>query len=270
MAKYRQIHTSFWQDGFVLDLTPEGKYFYLYLMTNSKTTQCGIYELPKKIIAIETGYNDETVTKLLQRFVDYKKIDYFEGSSEIMLTNWIKYNPPDNTNVVKCINKELREVKYKEFANRYISTAQSIGEYDMEGLARGLQGVREGYVNNKIINNKQEIIISSPSIVLTSDESEFIKVLESIPSYPLDREKDKDYYHVLEKRYPELDLLQAINDWAIYKKDKPLKTKDTPRSQINNAFKKYVEWKKNLKSQNIGKEKQKDDGFIYGDSELKF
>ncbi|MEH7458486.1 replication protein, partial [Bacillus sp. JJ1127] len=36
MAKFRQVHVDFWQDGFVLDLTPEEKYFFLYLMTNSK------------------------------------------------------------------------------------------------------------------------------------------------------------------------------------------------------------------------------------------
>ncbi|RKH69918.1 DNA replication protein DnaD, partial [Corallococcus sp. AB032C] len=57
MAKFRQIHVDFWQDSFVIELTPEEKYFYLYLMTNSKTSQCGIYELPKKIIEMDTGYN---------------------------------------------------------------------------------------------------------------------------------------------------------------------------------------------------------------------
>lgn len=41
MAKYRAIQVDFWEDGFVLDLTPEEKYFYLYLLSNSRTTQCG-------------------------------------------------------------------------------------------------------------------------------------------------------------------------------------------------------------------------------------
>ena len=36
MAVYRHIHINYWQDGFVLDLTPEEKYFYIYLMTNSR------------------------------------------------------------------------------------------------------------------------------------------------------------------------------------------------------------------------------------------
>lgn len=47
MAKYRQLYTEFWKDGFVVELEPEEKYFYLYLLTNANTSQCGIYELPK-------------------------------------------------------------------------------------------------------------------------------------------------------------------------------------------------------------------------------
>ncbi len=57
MAKYRQLYTEFWSDSFVLELTPEEKYFYLYLISNCKTTQCGIYEISKRIIETETGYN---------------------------------------------------------------------------------------------------------------------------------------------------------------------------------------------------------------------
>ena len=37
MATYRQVHITFWQDPFIEDLEPMEKYFYLYLMTNSKT-----------------------------------------------------------------------------------------------------------------------------------------------------------------------------------------------------------------------------------------
>ena len=70
MAVFRKLNTSFWQDPLVLDLTPEEKYFYLYLMTNTKTNQCGIYEIPKKVMEMETGYNSETIDKLIKRFVE--------------------------------------------------------------------------------------------------------------------------------------------------------------------------------------------------------
>lgn len=66
MAVYRNVQVDFWQDDFVLELTPEERYFYIYLLT-SKTTQCGIYSLPKRLAEMETGYNRETVEKLLQK-----------------------------------------------------------------------------------------------------------------------------------------------------------------------------------------------------------
>jgi hypothetical protein len=68
MAIYRCVRTSFWQDDFVLELTPEEKYFYIYLMTNFKTTQCGIFKLAKKIVETEIGYNRETIEKLIKIF----------------------------------------------------------------------------------------------------------------------------------------------------------------------------------------------------------
>ncbi|WP_276329824.1 hypothetical protein [Clostridium sporogenes] len=42
-------------------------------MSNTKTSQCGVYELPLRVIEMETGYNRETVIKLIKRFIDYKK-----------------------------------------------------------------------------------------------------------------------------------------------------------------------------------------------------
>ncbi|RDY25826.1 DnaD domain protein [Romboutsia weinsteinii] len=109
MAVYRHIHIDYWQDGFILDLTPEEKYFYIYLMTNSKTSQCGIYELPKRII--ETGYNRESVDKLINRFEEYKKVVYCDDTKEIFLKNWIKHNKAASPKVKKCIEKELLNVK---------------------------------------------------------------------------------------------------------------------------------------------------------------
>lgn len=120
MSVFRKINTSFWQDPFVLELTPEEKYFYLYIMTNTKTSQCGIYEIPKKIIEIETGYNRETIDKLINRFVEYGKVLYSESTNELMLINWIKYNGSSSPKVMSRVETELKEVKNKELVEKYI------------------------------------------------------------------------------------------------------------------------------------------------------
>ena len=187
MAKYRQLHTDFWNDGFVLDLTPEEKFFYIYLMTNSNTTQCGIYELPKRIIETQTGYNRETVDKLLLRFQEYKKIFYLDETKEIMILNWIKYNKPNNLNAVKCVNRELKNVKNKEFVSLFYKQCLN-EELDIESIFEGieikdpadseneavkdlkepltspLEGAYKELVSKEVISNKQKIISNKQEV----------------------------------------------------------------------------------------------------------
>ncbi|MBC2239793.1 DnaD domain-containing protein [Listeria booriae] len=127
MAIYRQVHVSFWQDPFVLDLTPEEKYFYIYLMTNSKTNQIGIYEIPKKIMEIELGYSIDRVSILLKKFISYKKILFSESKNELMLLNWCKYNWSSSPKVISLVNKELKNVKTLAFARSYVEQVKSLG-----------------------------------------------------------------------------------------------------------------------------------------------
>ncbi|MDM5463165.1 MULTISPECIES: DnaD domain-containing protein [Bacillus cereus group] len=120
MAVYRNVQVNFWQDEFILDLTPEERYFYIYLLTGTKTKQCGIYILPKRLAELETGYSMETVEKLLNRFVEYGKILYDAETKELFIINWLHYNPILNTNVEKCVLRELKTVKSNEFIHMFL------------------------------------------------------------------------------------------------------------------------------------------------------
>lgn len=111
MSTYRQVQTSFWQDPDVLGWTPEEKYFYLYLITNTKTRQCGIYEIALRVMVMETGYNDETIAKLVARFEAYGKIRYSQETREIAIMNWRKFHPDTSPKVKVCVQRELATVK---------------------------------------------------------------------------------------------------------------------------------------------------------------
>ncbi len=111
MAKYRQLQTKFWVDPFIESLTPEQKFFYIYLLTNPASSQCGIYEISYGTMAFQSGYNVETVEKLLSFFEKKSKIKYSKNSSEICLLNFRKYNWTKSPKVVTCIQKEMALVK---------------------------------------------------------------------------------------------------------------------------------------------------------------
>ena len=172
MAKYRQVHTTFWDDGFVIDLTPEEKYFYLYLMTNNNTTQCGIYELPYRVIEMHTGYNRDTVLKLLERFKDYGKIEYNVSTKEIMLINWAKYNFINSPKVKKCIEKELQSVKHKPFVIMYLNSLAENG-YHIDTVSIGLHeqsATKVSEVSNSKGSIPYQYPIDSPYIDLGEEE----------------------------------------------------------------------------------------------------
>ncbi|SCX52187.1 DnaD domain-containing protein [Lysinibacillus fusiformis] len=174
MAKYRNVHTTFWDDGFVLDLTPEEKYFYLYLMTNGNTTQCGIYELPYRVIEMHTGYNRETVQKLLQRFVEYGKITYNESTKEIMLNNWAKYNFINSPKVKKCIEKELFAVKHIPFVRSYVTSLEQYG-YNIDTVSILLDEKNETKVpntSNGEVSIPYQYPIDTPSIDYGEEEEQ--------------------------------------------------------------------------------------------------
>ena len=114
MAIYRKIQTTFWTDPWVMDLTPEKKYFYLYLLTNDKVKQCGIYEIPLKKMEFETGYNRDTILLFLSELQKMSKIVYNLETNEICVINFSKYNFSSSPKVQSCIAKEFKQVKDKK------------------------------------------------------------------------------------------------------------------------------------------------------------
>ncbi|WP_458413801.1 DnaD domain-containing protein [Schinkia sp. CFF1] len=114
MAKYRMVRTDFWKNPIVLEeMTPEDKYFYLYLLTNPHTTQIGIYRITKKQIAFDLGYSIESVQSLMERFEKHHRlIRYNPETRELAIKNWGKENlQKGGKPVMDCILSELKEVE---------------------------------------------------------------------------------------------------------------------------------------------------------------
>ncbi|WP_436114103.1 DnaD domain-containing protein [Peribacillus frigoritolerans] len=96
-------------------MTPEDKYFYLYLLTNPNTTQIGVYQITKKKMAFDLGYSTESISSLLERFINmHKLVKYNEKTRELAVIHWGKYNlNKAGKPVIDCVKKELSEVKDK-------------------------------------------------------------------------------------------------------------------------------------------------------------
>lgn len=117
MAIYRNVQLSFWTDNKVEDeFTPEDKYFYLYLLTNPQTNICGCYEVSYKQMCNQTGYNKDTIERLLNRFENiHNMIRYSKDTKEILILNWYKYNWSSSAKVITGIESVAKHIKCKAF-----------------------------------------------------------------------------------------------------------------------------------------------------------
>ena len=117
MAIYRNVSTNFWRDTKVMDLfSPEDKYFMLYCLTNTYTNLCGCYEISIKQIAKDTGYNEETIRALLDRFTNkYKMIGFDSDTNELLIANWHKYNWTNSGKLDKPLLNEIKSIKSAKF-----------------------------------------------------------------------------------------------------------------------------------------------------------
>lgn len=102
-------------------------------------------------------------------------------------------------------------------------------------------------INKDSINKKDSKNYDEKIIVMDQEQEKYINQLKTIKDYPLDLGKDLSYYNNLLEKYPAVDLVKMIEDYAIYKLDNPLTKKCNPRSQINTQCKKCIEWNKNIR-----------------------
>ena len=134
MATYRTVHISFWTDPKVDDdFTPEDKYFYLYLLTNPHTNICGCYEISMKQMVRETGYNEDTVKRLLHRMeYVHNVIQYDKNTKEVLVPKWGKYNWCNSPKTKEGAVKSVENIKSNRF-RKFVSDTLSIGyEYPID------------------------------------------------------------------------------------------------------------------------------------------
>ncbi len=104
--KQRYINTKFWNDGYVSMLDPIEKLLFIYFLTNEHTNISGFYEIPKKLIGVETGIDVSMLDKILPRIEE--KIRYFDGY--IIIKNFVKHQETGSLNVKTGILNCLKEI----------------------------------------------------------------------------------------------------------------------------------------------------------------
>lgn len=108
MSKNRMINTKFWSDTYISSIDPLEKLLFLYFITNQYTNICGIYEIPLKQVALDTGIDRDNLEKVfLPRLANAGKIFYIDGW--VYIKNFLKHQKASG-NVQLGVDNGLNEV----------------------------------------------------------------------------------------------------------------------------------------------------------------
>lgn len=180
MAIYRCVQIKFWTDSRIVDeFTPEDKYFYLYLFTNPHTNLCGCYEVSLKQMSDETGYNKDTIEKLLERFRDtHHVIDYSKETKEILILNWYKYNWTKSKDFIKGLTNQINDIKnldYKEYLFDLMNDKERVYRPSIDGRGTSVTVTNTNTNTYSFSNNINNNITSSKNISKLEGKDKLIK-----------------------------------------------------------------------------------------------
>lgn len=157
MKNYRNVSQSFWTDSKVDDeFTPEEKYFMLYLLTNPHTSVCGCYEISMKQMERETGYNTDTIARLISRMQDvHNVIKYDQETKEVLIINWHKYNWTKSEKLMKAVVSGAEHIKSEEFKRCVMHTVSIRYGYPIDTSDKD-------NINDNINDNENDICADKP------------------------------------------------------------------------------------------------------------
>lgn len=170
MAGYRQFHTKFWKDEWLIDLEPLERYLFCYLFTNDLSSISGIYKLPLKVIVNETGLEKEFIMVTLQKFQDAQKIFYKNGV--MWVVNMKTYHKNASPHTMVKVNNDLLEIPNCDVKNAYLYYEKT-GIYSIDTVS--------------ILNSESLSVSKSVSKSLNENTSEQEKELDTPLVSPVQR-----------------------------------------------------------------------------------
>ncbi|ESY79599.1 hypothetical protein X739_21205 [Mesorhizobium sp. LNHC220B00] len=102
MSWYRKVDIRVWNDMKFRRLSDDGKLVFLYLLTHQSMTQLGAMPGTAPGLAPTLKWSTERFHKGLAELSANSMVEYDDEAGIVCLPNFLRYNAPENPNVVKA------------------------------------------------------------------------------------------------------------------------------------------------------------------------
>lgn len=238
MSHYRKVDTRIWNDAKFNALSEQAKYLFLFLLTHPFLTALGAMRASTGGLADELKWHRKHFENIFTELSTENFVLYDPKSCFLMIKNFIKYNHPDNPNVVKSwegVLEYLPECKLKnnliqqttEYITAHFSEAfaKALPKPFTEGLPKpfpkGMPKQEHRALNNNITLVEIDINNSAREEKIEITENKFCEKIFALPAKTSDYIITTNMMNDLKNKFPSIDVLlelEKINEWLIANK----------------------------------------------------
>ena len=203
MAKYRKVDPRIWNDAKFRDLSDNGKLVFFFLLTHPNMTSLGAMRHTIPGLAAELGWDVEVFGKAFAEPFRKGLVKHDEKAAFVWLPNFIKYNPPENPNVVKSWDAALDLLPECDMLSELLSHVKEFLKELPEGFRKPF---RKGLANQEQEQEQdlKEELSEKPKPV--SHDSQFSLPCEDGSEFAY----DDIFIAAARKAYPFTDITKEI------------------------------------------------------------
>ena len=224
MAKYRKISPKIWNDAKFRALSEGAKLVFFMLLTHPQTSAIGTLRAYPQGLAPEMGWSEKAFRQAFQEVLEKGMCICSESDGLMWLPNFMRYNPPENPNVLKSWSGALEDCPECILKSKIFQHVKSLSEGFGKTFAKAFAEAFGEGSSQPLPNQEQEQEQDLEDSLRSSscpehphgDSGPSPAVLDSVISLPLNTGEERSItqgeIEQWQDLYPAVDVLQALRN----------------------------------------------------------
>ena len=128
-SRYSKVFVKIWHSKDFRAISEDGKMLFMYLLSSPHRNMGGFYYLPLPYLCYDVDLDEKRITKALQELADRDMVLYDFDAQVVLIKKWFCYNPIENENQAKGLNKQLAEIPKSKLFESFVNCVKEHCKY---------------------------------------------------------------------------------------------------------------------------------------------
>jgi len=128
-SRYSKVFVKIWHSKDFRAISEDGKMLFMYLLTSPHRNMGGFYYLPLPYLCFDVGLDENRVAKAFEELDDRGMVVCDKDAQVVLIKKWFCYNPIENENQAKGLNKQLAEIPKSKLFESFVNCVKEHCKY---------------------------------------------------------------------------------------------------------------------------------------------